>query len=651
MIPRISTHDQLSELARREDSDAAAVAAESVDQLRRRTSVSRDWEWHDEASPQNWELADLEWQAFNEHWRNYQGRLDQAGTTLPLRIPRSHHQPSFQTKEGSIYIRESYVYSRDCIWETAAFMSTSQTSGALIRGQPGVGKTVFLWYLHVSLLKDGQVVLLHMPSNPPLLFLHDKVYTRTSTSPFAEEEQHPFPTSKHGFIWSLFDVNSSTQDITCPPPLALHALCFPVQASFSEANISLEWVEKRSPYTGGLPLWTRQQLLDAFPLHEQFDRYREDLQSVLDAWPQPQLPERPGVMQALRSAYGEKHPESAEAMIETMLDIAIDAVGRVPVDVYAAMLNYATEKTRIEAALEVSYHDLDLKRVLEAFQAHWRISVPAVTHLIVCFDIEHIRPDGSIYWTLAFKSRWIAKTMAGRLADEWLEDEARETLSLFKSVPQARPIWGRLCEPFAHRALADTVGNRPWVLRAMVRDDGADGLTYRACSTPASLTFPKIKRRREQYHGIPDAPVHRSYYTPVDPSFPLIDGFTVDINEESRSATLWLLQIAATDAYGDSRRPRAGGPSGSWSRSCVDSWRWSRCQYRRGQNRRHPLSTSTMCSSLPPTTTRTRTRTRCPRDGTRTSTRSIIQATSICYRFQSRYVKEGEAPPFRACAL
>ncbi|RDX56329.1 hypothetical protein OH76DRAFT_377727 [Lentinus brumalis] len=532
----------LAQLARQENSDA-----EVVDQFRRDTSSdSQDWKWHDEASQQNWELASPEWQAFNKRWREYRGPLHRAGTVLPLNIPRSHCKLSFRTKEESVLVRESYVYTRNSIWEIAALMS--RTSGALIRGDPGVGKTAFLYYFHVSLLRDGHVVLLYMQSNPPLLFLHDKVYSRKSTAPPSETELYSLPTSENGFIWSLFDVDTSTQDLAYPPLLALCALCFPVQAPPPKANISWDWAEERFAYLGGLPLWTRQELYDAFPLHEQFDSYREDLQSALDAWPQRQFLGSSGVMIALRSAYGEERPDSVESMIETMLDIAIDAVGRVPLDVYAAMMDPATEKARFEATLEVSCPDL--KRILEAFPLAWRIRVPVDPHLIVSSDIERIHRDGALCWTLAFRSRSIAKTVAERLVDEWQGAAARKTLSLFMSVPEARPITGRLLEPFAHRALTETVGRWPWTLRAMIRNDD-DPLTFRACKTPAMLSFPKFKRKRVQYRGLPDTLLPRSYYTPVDPSFPLIDAVTVDIDEKSWSATLWLLQMATTDMYGD----------------------------------------------------------------------------------------------------
>ncbi len=126
------------------------------------------------------------------------------------------------------------------------------------------GKTAFLHYFHVSLLRDGHVVLLYMQSNPPLLFLHDKVYSRKSTSPPPETELYSLPTSENGFIWSLFDVDTSTQDIAYPPLLALCALCFPVQAPPPKANISWDWAEERFAYLGGLPLWTRQELYDAY---------------------------------------------------------------------------------------------------------------------------------------------------------------------------------------------------------------------------------------------------------------------------------------------------------------------------------------------------------------------------------------------------
>ncbi len=109
----------------------------------------------------------------------------------------------------------------------------------LLRRTPScIGKTVFLWYLLDRLLREKQVVSLHMPYNPPLLFFHDKMYEWLH-APLGVFAYHnlSIPSVQNTSIWSLFDVAMD------PPPLALNPQCFVVQAPSPHPN-RMRWTKK-----------------------------------------------------------------------------------------------------------------------------------------------------------------------------------------------------------------------------------------------------------------------------------------------------------------------------------------------------------------------------------------------------------------------
>ncbi len=68
-------------------------------------------------------------------------------------------------------------------------------------------------------------------------------------------------------------------------------------------------------------------------------RLRQQLEFARDIWPDALLSSYPGVRDASRSAYHQERPASVDAMLDTVLDSAIDVVGFVARDVYHAMLN------------------------------------------------------------------------------------------------------------------------------------------------------------------------------------------------------------------------------------------------------------------------------------------------------------------------
>ena len=112
------------------------------------------------------------------------------------------------------------------------------------------GKTLFLWYLFVRLLRMKQPVLFHLTRTTSLLFWDSAVYTTPS-----DLVQLPIPLN-NSFIWSLFDV----KDCEKPPDVATYVRCFPVQVPSPSDGRYKIWRKEQGPLFAAFPLWIHEEL-------------------------------------------------------------------------------------------------------------------------------------------------------------------------------------------------------------------------------------------------------------------------------------------------------------------------------------------------------------------------------------------------------
>ena len=114
------------------------------------------------------------------------------------------------------------------------------------------GKTLFLCYLLIRLLRMKQPVLLYLTSTTSLLFWNRKVYTSPT-----DKVHLPTPLDNSTlFIWSLFDVKGREE----PPDIATYMRCFPVQAPSPSDSRHTIWRKEQGPLFAVFPLWTRKEL-------------------------------------------------------------------------------------------------------------------------------------------------------------------------------------------------------------------------------------------------------------------------------------------------------------------------------------------------------------------------------------------------------
>ncbi|KAK7692316.1 hypothetical protein QCA50_003941 [Cerrena zonata] len=112
----------------------------------------------------NWKLEGSRWNLFYAYWRNRKPQeLPQAvGTALPLSFDEkgstdpSYRLPFLHTGNQALLLLDSY---RNLLEPVITIQRDSPTSGVLLSGHSGVGKTTWLCYMLIHLLADGKSVV------------------------------------------------------------------------------------------------------------------------------------------------------------------------------------------------------------------------------------------------------------------------------------------------------------------------------------------------------------------------------------------------------------------------------------------------------------------------------------------------------------
>ncbi|RPD66603.1 hypothetical protein L226DRAFT_567011 [Lentinus tigrinus ALCF2SS1-7] len=507
------------------------------------------------ADPSNWDwpISDgwtrsHSWDTFIKQCRSFDlEQLTTPGGTITLDVPVEHD--TLDPTRGNLYIREVYLEVHEQLWERA---TTKRLGGMVLTGQPGTGKTMFLWYLLVCMLREKQVVLLYMASCDTVLFYHDQVFVApASVSNLSLPHYHA---DKLDFsqvcIWSLFDV--PVEDSV--PKLVWKGICYPVTAPSPNRDRMKYFIKYRTPYIGGFPLWTLQELRDAFPLHLSYAALIKLLEVYIDHWSDA-LPKGPwgNIIEALKAEYGNEKPASVEEAWQTLMDIVIFHLGYAPRDVFKGMSELGQLKTVHLAALRVSYAE-----ILDIVQTFEVSSQLPNDNKIVCI-IPHRRPtDDVVLWDIDFKSLWVAKEVSRRLM-EAQESEARRLIWILRGIPEAGALLGHMFEPFVHRLLTNERTGNPWPLLKMQSNDVKHAPTFAVDPSVAAASgtqgFPGLRRKVVRFDSrIPSSLAHGIYYIPQKKTSPFVDAFTVEIDNTTCSAILWLLQVTNSEHHDGSER-------------------------------------------------------------------------------------------------
>ncbi|KAE9408916.1 hypothetical protein BT96DRAFT_970387 [Gymnopus androsaceus JB14] len=167
--------------------------------------------WHDRDFSK-WELAEPQWQRFCQHWLDPENHGAFQHTSFPhsLTIYPKNMAPILPAcTVDKILVLDSYstMFGR----LSKRYIDRPRT-GAVIIGQPGIGKSIFVCYLLVKLLALPETrrapIIFHYETTV-LLFYHDKVY-RPKSHPF-QFDRLP-ERLKVDRIWALIDMGDRREE-------------------------------------------------------------------------------------------------------------------------------------------------------------------------------------------------------------------------------------------------------------------------------------------------------------------------------------------------------------------------------------------------------------------------------------------------------
>ncbi|RPD64575.1 hypothetical protein L226DRAFT_518768 [Lentinus tigrinus ALCF2SS1-7] len=125
-------------------------------------------------------------------------------------------------------------------------------------------------------------------------------------------------------------------------------------------------------------------------------------------------------------------------------------------------------------------------------------------------------------------------------------------------IPEAGSLVGHMIEPFVHRLLTNKREGDPCPLLEMRSNDVEHTPTFTvdpsAAASSGTLGFPQLQRKVERIGSrIPTSLAHGTYHSPKEKS-PLVDAFTVESDNATCSAILWLFQVINPEHYDGSGR-------------------------------------------------------------------------------------------------
>lgn len=181
-----------------------------------------------------------------------------------------------------------------------------------------------------------------------------------------------------------------------------------------------------------------QDLLDA--LREAYTSSSPNLSDPLNAYP--------GARALLDEYYSEEDAmqPSPEDALEYLLDVAIDRFGCSARDVYGAVFQYPDMIRQHEDAFNITYDGL--RHAVSALSRNQGVDNNVSQQILTLRPVDQGFLMG-ITWDVDFKSDWVARSVLQRL---WVgeDNNIREEIRLFRSIPKGGALVRRLPEPLAH---------------------------------------------------------------------------------------------------------------------------------------------------------------------------------------------------------
>lgn len=337
------------------------------------------------------------WQDIKRDWYGEKEQSVSPSLSLPL----------LELEPPTILVRDCYVTTFDRIW-AKAFQSEGK-NGTILSGQPGTGKTLFLYYLLVRLLQQKQKVLFSPDGEVLYLFNDDHVY-ESSTSEIKTSRHLPKSKSTSKiFLWSLFDIEEAME----PKGFLTRRPCLPVQATSPDPSQYKTWREERYPLLTALPLWTDKELLAGLPFQDEYPALMEALQANTLEELDLQLSRFSGVFEVLQEYQEDEKLLPPAQALTLLLENAIHHFGHSARDVYMGLFDYRRSLNLHKGAFHITYEKL---REAVAALAHGETPY-SISDLILSVSPAFSGALDDVSWKVDFKSDWVAKCVVEQLGD------------------------------------------------------------------------------------------------------------------------------------------------------------------------------------------------------------------------------------------
>ncbi|EJD07138.1 uncharacterized protein FOMMEDRAFT_152496 [Fomitiporia mediterranea MF3/22] len=178
--------------------------------------------------------------------------------------------PSIPQTSNKLYVLDFYW---KLVHALEAFQDMHPEKGIVLTGQPGTGKTAFLWFMLICCIMRHRNVLFYH-NDVSRYFFEGRVYVAVRQNPILIE--HP-----NIFTWSLIDSDLHA----APPPSYLvkgSVNLFPVQASSPNEVRYRYWLKQRQGYIWGMPSWTFEELMEGLKIQAGYGEFIYRLKQAIE---------------------------------------------------------------------------------------------------------------------------------------------------------------------------------------------------------------------------------------------------------------------------------------------------------------------------------------------------------------------------------
>ncbi|KAF8905188.1 hypothetical protein CPB84DRAFT_1844998 [Gymnopilus junonius] len=182
-----------------------------------------------------------------------------------------------------------------------------------------------------------------MGDRDPILFFGSKAYAIKYDDILSPRSlPSPKTSSVPAFLWSLLDIKYRPKEFLVRYP------CSPVQTTSLDRSSYKTWYEEQQPLRTGLPLWTRDELVQR--------NGTTSVEALCKVYPSTSeyrihpLVRYLGARELLKDLKKKKVAPSAKEAIDYLLEEAINHVGFAAHDVFSAVFNFQTTTIDHKAA-------------------------------------------------------------------------------------------------------------------------------------------------------------------------------------------------------------------------------------------------------------------------------------------------------------